>query len=246
MGDRRAHAATATPANQRPAVGAIPWCRRASRTTSATWPTQVVSRPGGRILRCQSRLVAVGGAPNPAFVGRTEELAVLAACIDRAGQGSPTVVLVAGEAGIGKTTLTREAASRSDAPLFVGRSVRVGSNGLPLAPIADLVRHVARSNQGAVLHDARFGVLESLAKRFEVGGVGCDGVIYTTFLELVGALSSDAVVIAFEDLHWADTATWDLFEFVARNLTEEHAILVGTYRDEEVGRDPLLRQRLAE
>ncbi len=46
------------------------------------------------------------------------------------------------------------------------------------------------------------------------------------------------VIVGFEDLHWADTVTWDLFEYLARNLIDEQVVLVGTYRDNEVAGPP--------
>ena len=54
------------------------------------------------------------------------------------------------------------------------------------------------------------------------------------------------MVVGFEDLHWADTVTWDLFEFLARNLIDERVVLVGTYRANEVSVRPSQRRRLAE
>jgi DNA-binding CsgD family transcriptional regulator/tetratricopeptide (TPR) repeat protein len=66
-------------------------------------------------------------------------------------------------------------------------------------------------------------------------------------LELLGALSTDdAVVVGFEDLHWADTATWDLFGFLARNIVDERVVLVGTYRTNDSHADASRRRRLAE
>ena len=66
-------------------------------------------------------------------------------------------------------------------------------------------------------------------------------------LELVTHLAADdAVLVGFEDLHWADTVTWDLFEFLARNLIDERVVLVGTYRANEVGIHASQRRRLAE
>ncbi len=56
----------------------------------------------------------------------------------------------------------------------------------------------------------------------------------------------DAALVGFEDLHWADTETWDLFEYLARNLIDERVVLVGTYRANEVSANPSQRRRLAE
>lgn len=66
-------------------------------------------------------------------------------------------------------------------------------------------------------------------------------------LDLIGRLAGDgAVVLGFEDLHWACTATWDLFEFLARSLVDERVVLFGTFRPDEIAREPTQRRRLAE
>jgi DNA-binding NarL/FixJ family response regulator len=191
----------------------------------------------------------VEGAKGTGFVGRTEELALLAAAVDRARQGSPSIVMIGGDAGIGKTSLARQAAADSGVALFAGRCVRVGSQGLPLAPLADLVRQVRLSSSRAVLDDRRFESLVQIATTLVLrdGTANNEGGIFAAVLDLVGALAADEPVVAgFEDLHWADATIWDLFGFLARSLTEERVVLVGTYREEEVGRDPRLRQRVAE
>ena len=73
------------------------------------------------------------------------------------------------------------------------------------------------------------------------------GALFAPLLELVADLGADgAVVVGFEDLHWADPLTWDLFDFLARNLVDEHVVLVGTYRANEVGANPQQRRRLGE
>jgi tetratricopeptide (TPR) repeat protein len=54
------------------------------------------------------------------------------------------------------------------------------------------------------------------------------------------------VIVGFDDLHWGDPATWDLFEYLARNLADERVVLVGAYRADEVVRGPGMRRRAAE
>jgi hypothetical protein len=54
------------------------------------------------------------------------------------------------------------------------------------------------------------------------------------------------LAVGFEDLHWADTVTWDLFEFLARNLVDEAVVLIGTYRANEISADPAQRRRMGE
>jgi DNA-binding CsgD family transcriptional regulator len=71
--------------------------------------------------------------------------------------------------------------------------------------------------------------------------------VFAPVIDLLGRLAADdASVVAFEDLHWADTTTWDLFDLLARNVFDERLVLVGTYRSDEVARDPAMRRRIAE
>ena len=73
------------------------------------------------------------------------------------------------------------------------------------------------------------------------------GLLFGRVLELVGSLPGDGVaVVTLEDLHWADPLTWDLFDFLARNLVDERVVLVGTYRANEVSANSQQRRRLGE
>ena len=75
---------------------------------------------------------------SPIFVGRTAELDRLCRALDRAGSRQPSVVLIAGEAGIGKTRLVTEFSLRAregGARVLIGGSMQVGETGLPYAPI---------------------------------------------------------------------------------------------------------------
>src|SRR4051812_29676308 len=76
------------------------------------------------------------------FVGRSAELATFDRAIADAANGLPSVVLVSGDAGIGKSTIVSESASRAGAALYLGRSTHIGGDTIPLAPLADLVRQV--------------------------------------------------------------------------------------------------------
>jgi predicted ATPase len=84
-----------------------------------------------------------GRVASPTFVGRIEELELLEAARVRAADGDPAVVLVGGEAGVGKTRLVAEltahrATDRSR--VLVGGCVPVGDGALPYAPIVEAMR----------------------------------------------------------------------------------------------------------
>jgi DNA-binding NarL/FixJ family response regulator/tetratricopeptide (TPR) repeat protein len=180
------------------------------------------------------------GVAHP-VVGRDDELAVVQRAVARAAEGQPGVVLVSGDPGIGKSTLLSEAARRAGLPLFLGRCVHVGGDAIPLAPLVDLVRQVQRGSDVGQLHS-----LESLSE-LVTSGAGRVGDVFILTLGLVGELGAEGpVIVGFDDLHWGDPATWDLFEHLARSLVDERVVLVGTYRAGELSHDPDLRRRIAE
>jgi DNA-binding NarL/FixJ family response regulator len=168
-------------------------------------------------------------------VGREPELGELAGALEAAAGGSPSVVLVAGDPGIGKSTLVAEAAARCAVPSFVGRCVHVGGDAIALAPLVDLTRQVQRRGDGTAA---------DLATALQRGGAAD---VFGLTLQLLGDLGSEgATLVGFEDLHWADPGTWDVFDYLARNLVDERVVLVGTYRPDEVSRDVGMRRRVAE
>jgi DNA-binding NarL/FixJ family response regulator/tetratricopeptide (TPR) repeat protein len=188
--------------------------------------------------------------PDPSspadFVGRSDELTIFERAVAAARKGTPTVLLVGGEAGIGKSTLVTEAARRTDVTLLVGRCIPMGGELIPLAPLAELLRNVRRTRPSALAEPSVAPLREWIALGLEAKGPAA-GALFAPLLELVADLGTGgAVVVAFEDLHWADPLTWDLFDYLARNLVDEHVVLVGTYRANEVGADPPKRRRVGE
>jgi DNA-binding CsgD family transcriptional regulator len=185
------------------------------------------------------------------FVGRSAELLVLEQAIDSARLGMPAVVLVGGDAGIGKSTLMAEAARRADVPIYLGRSTHIGGDVIPLVPLADLARQVRRRAPDILDNDTPdLAALHQWLAPTAIPSPPArphNGSLFTATLELVNRLATDgAVVVGFEDLHWADIVTWELFEYLARNLIDERIVLAATYRASEVATDPERRRRLAE
>ncbi len=183
-------------------------------------------------------------------MGRRVELAAFQRAVADARNGLPSVVLVGGEAGIGKTTIVSEGASRAGVAVFLGRSTHIGGDTIPLAPLADLLRRVRRSSPDLLAETPDLAPLQQWYAPGLVAPEPSDspqGSLFVAVLELITHLAgADAVVVGFEDLHWADAVTWDLFEYLARNLIDERVVLVGTYRANEVAVHPTQRRRLAE
>src|SRR5215213_6230540 len=84
-----------------------------------------------------------GGFTSQQFIGRADELRRLEVVLDRAEQGRPQVVLLAGEAGVGKTRLLLEFADRAQqrgVRVLVGSCVELGVFGLAYLPVLDALR----------------------------------------------------------------------------------------------------------
>lgn len=158
-----------------------------------------------------------GTIPSTGFFGRHGELATFERGVDGARVGRPAVILVGGEPGIGKSTLLMEAARRSGAELVVGRCLPMGGEVIPLAPLAEVLRTVRRmapeTLDAAPALASPSAWLDGASTATEVPAAR----LFESVLEVVGRLSGGGVVmVAFEDLHWADARTWDLFDFRSR------------------------------
>jgi DNA-binding CsgD family transcriptional regulator len=192
-----------------------------------------------------------GRVASPTLVGRVEELGVLEAAQGRAANGEPAVVLVGGEAGIGKTRLVAELADRcraAGARVLVGGCLPVGGDGLPYAPVVEALRPLPTElGVGAVRQ--LIGPSWSELARLLPGlgepasgpaGQAAQARLFELLLGLLGRLGEQApLLLVVEDLHWADQSTRQLLAFLVRNLRFERLLLVVTYRSDEPHPDRL-------
>jgi len=157
---------------------------------------------------------------------RDELLQRLLALQREAAAGPGRIVLVEGEAGIGKTSLLRAFAAALDP---AGRLFRGACDPLlaprPLAPLHDIALQLGRDGGTRLALDS---------DRHEAAGA---------FLRL---LSQEPSVVLLEDVHWADEGTLDLLRFVGRRMESTRSLLVATLRDDEVGPSHPLRAVLGD
>ncbi len=145
---------------------------------------------------------------------REAELDALDAWLEQAVAGEGRLVLVSGEAGVGKTALVQQflTTQRSAARVMAG-SCEPLATPAALGPITDMAHLLPEEVSAHMTDPVRFR---------------------QAFLsELAGAPAGTVLVI--EDAHWADEATLDLLRFVARRLQQVPAMIVVTYRYDEVG-----------
>jgi predicted ATPase len=175
----------------------------------------------------------------PVLVGRDGEVARLRAAIERAAAGQPGCVLVAGEAGIGKTRLVTEAlghAAGLGVVALIGGCLDVGEGVLAYAPVVEALRPLAGLLGPAELERVLGGARDELARLIpELGPqdpTEPDGPLepWRLFELLLGMLNRIAeripVLLVVEDLHWADQSTRDLLGFLVRNLRAGVALVL--------------------
>ena len=177
------------------------------------------------------------------LVGRQAELDRLRSSLDDARRGGGSLVLVAGEAGIGKTRLAEEAARGADALVLWGRTTQ--SAGAPYGPIVGLLRAYLRSNPGGL---ADCGPLRShLALIVPEVGEPAPASDRSTLFEAVRCAfeqiaERQCVLGVLDDLQWSDEATLDLLGALSEPLRRLPVLLIGTYRSDGLPRDHMLRR----
>ncbi|BCB84151.1 ATP-binding protein [Phytohabitans suffuscus] len=193
------------------------------------------------------------------IIGRDHPAGLLRAEVARAAGSHGGLVLVTGEAGIGKTTLVTGAAdeARDRGALVLGGACWDSDSAPGYWPWVQVMRALRRtasarewagaeeaggSGLSVLLGDGWFAergaVSRDAASRDERAGGGDPMETFEIYDAVTTALVAVShhrpVVVVLDDLHWADTASLRLLEFVAQHTWFERLLIVGTYRDVEV------------
>jgi predicted ATPase len=170
------------------------------------------------------------------MVGRAAEREQLSAYLTAACAGQGSLVMITGEAGIGKTALSAAAcqqAAAAGALVLSGGCYDLGTTP-PYGPWVDVLRHYAAGD-----------TLPPLPSQFQPGNdmAGIDS--QAALFDLAGRFFTSVatarpLVVRLEDLHWSDAASLDLLRYLSRTLAAHPILLLATYRDDEVTRDHLL------
>ena len=160
-----------------------------------------------------------------AILEREQELEALAAALEEARAGDGSVVLVVGEAGIGKSSLVDAVGSvlPAETRLLIGYCDDLATPRV-LGPLRDLTGSVGSALTQALEAGDRSRVSDDLRAELD--------------------RPEQPTVLVVEDVHWADEATLDVLKFLVRRIASLPAVLVLTYRDVELARDHPLQQLL--
>ena len=197
------------------------------------------------------------------FVGREQEVETLRAAADDALDGEARLLLVGGEPGIGKTRLCEEIATYvrlRGAKVHWGRCQE--DEGAPAYwPWIQLIRSYVRDSDPVALAwelgaDAPYiaQLVPEVAQRLgnvEAAEPGTDEAARFRLFDavsrfLISASASRPLMLVLDDLHWADESSLLLLEFLANEMYDSSLLVVGTYRDVELGRHHPLGRVLGE
>jgi DNA-binding SARP family transcriptional activator len=201
--------------------------------------------PAGHPGRLEAGGTVTGPSAQTPFVGRAAELAVLADAWTQAASGARHVVMVTGEAGIGKSRLTAEAArrvSRDGGLVLFGRCDQEAI--VPYQPVVealDALVAAAPADELPAIGDEAMAelaaVLPSLEGRRRPGSLwpGGRGRLFGAVTDLVAATAKERpLLLVLDDLQWADDDTLLLVRHLLRRAGDAPILVVAISRDHDI------------
>jgi DNA-binding CsgD family transcriptional regulator len=195
--------------------------------------TQVTPAVSGGVTRREVELV-----------GRDADLRRLSRVLIRAEEGAGSIVLISGEAGIGKTRLCAELLRwhrQRGGRMLLGRAAPQEAS-IPYAALADTLRAARRAEPSVwAAARARAGILWAVAPELATEASGPDRavdrpVLFEALLDAVDEAAGDGTALwVLDDIHWADDSTWEFVHYAARRVADLALVLAVTYREEEIG-----------
>ena len=217
--------------------------------------------PGSQ--QSEPSLVGRAGAAAAPFIGRGPELQALRAALDRAEAGTDQFVMLAGEAGMGKTRLCQEVAAeaaRRAIPTVWGRCFEE-PGAPPYWPWIQAIRSLLDSRDDtrlrALLGDDAApiaGIVPEVRNRLgdlpPVSPLEPDQLRFQLFHAITQIwqrmAAEGSLLLILDNLHWADPSSLRLLSFLAAELGGHRLILLGTYRQTELSREHALGDSLAD
>lgn len=200
----------------------------------------------------------------PTMIGRHAQVQDCEAHLRLAREGAGQVVLIAGEAGIGKSRLVREFVADIRQASADGITILAGhcydeASPVPYAPLLDALRELVRERgtaSVATMAGSWVGDLTRLLPELAPSAppavdTGDPGTQKRRLFEAICAIcrptaGQEVRVVILEDLHWLDRTSQELIFYLTRALAHDRVLLLGTYRADEIQAGRPLTQLLIE
>jgi predicted ATPase/DNA-binding CsgD family transcriptional regulator len=186
----------------------------------------------------------------PVLIGRAYDLAILNTLIDEAKNGKGQVLLISGEAGIGKTRLVMESKThaRPSMCLLQGNCFE-SDQSYPYAPVLDLLRTFFNTHALKDFLQSSGSVANEFIKLFPDLDIGLldisvlsEGDPHQKKRRLFAALAQffidqtikQPLLLIVEDIHWSDDSSLEFLLYLSRRCTNQPMLMIFTYRDDEV------------
>lgn len=154
---------------------------------------------------------------------REKELQVLESALEKASRGNGQLVIICGEAGIGKTRLIEYFVESQQEPMrFLRGACDPFSIPHPLCPLIDIARQIPDEELSQMLWQPSRPIIFH----------ACIAKIQTV---------TQPTIVVFEDIHWADEATYDLMIYLGRRIQETNCLMIITYRNDALPSDHPIR-----
>ena len=181
------------------------------------------------------------------LIGRERELAAIDAALAGVRSGAGGMLLVAGEAGVGKTRLLKDALGASGLHVLLGEAAEEATPAY--GPVVAALRSHLRSEPDALRYGGPLSrylalVLPELGPRPQQTDRATLFEAIRCAFEAVGR--HEPCVVLLDDLHWADDATLGLLPALASALEQEPVLVIGSYRSDELRRGHPIRRLRAE
>ncbi|HVD17129.1 MAG TPA: AAA family ATPase, partial [Propionibacteriaceae bacterium] len=182
-----------------------------------------------------------------ALIGRELEQEQLNTWVDEASAGQGSVVLLAGEAGVGKTTLAHHTLANSGLRVLEGLAVQGGTS--PFGPIVEALRSYLRTTGEVPVTAGPLAAHLALLLP-ELGPpppAGDRATLFEAIRQALAAISKGRPTAIFlDDLQWADDATPELVGALARSVDTEPLLLLAAFRSDELPRGHAIRRLRSE
>jgi class 3 adenylate cyclase len=184
----------------------------------------------------------------PTLVGRDAELSTLEDALLAALRGDGGVVIVGGEAGMGKTRLVNAVAMRARrlGCVVISGGCSEAELSLPYLPFLEAIGNYLATADVTALRDRLGPAAEELAQLFPQLGRPASSTgdaaqakmrLFESILMLLrDAANQRAALLILEDLQWADPATRELLDYATRRLRSTNVLVIATYRTDEMHR----------